>query len=81
MAYAQEKSVLQQGIDQYQQENYEEAIELFTKVRRQEPASSQTAFFLGMAYKQVQDYQKAAVHLGDREWTSSSSPEKLQECV
>ena len=65
LAHAEGKATLQQGIDQYQQENYEEAIELFTEVRRQEPASSQAAFFLGMAYKQVLDYQKAAGHLRD----------------
>lgn len=65
LAFAAERSTLQQGIDQYQQENYEEAIEIFSQVRRQEPASSQAAFFLGMAYKQVLDYQKAAVHLRD----------------
>lgn len=65
LGYGAERSTLQQGVDQYQRENYEEAIELFTKVRREEPSSSQAAFFLGMAYKQVLDYQKSAVHLRD----------------
>ena len=65
LASAAENTTLQQGIDQYQQENYEEAIEIFTKVRGQEPSSSHAAFFLGMAYKQVLDYQKSAIHLRD----------------
>ncbi len=56
---------LQEGIRQYQQENYEEAIVILTQVRAQEPESSQAAFFLGMAYKQTMDYKNAAIHLQD----------------
>lgn len=55
--------LLEEGIRQYQSENYEEAIEILEKVRAQEPESSLAAFFLGMAYKQAMDYEKAAVHL------------------
>ncbi|MEI9479041.1 MAG: tetratricopeptide repeat protein [Deltaproteobacteria bacterium] len=65
LAFAAERAVLQRGIEQYQKENYEEAIEIFTKVREQEPASSQAAFFLGMAYKQALDFPKASDHLRD----------------
>ncbi|MFH0801732.1 MAG: tetratricopeptide repeat protein [bacterium] len=64
-AFAQVRLPLQEGIAQYQQENYEEAIEILTKLRQREPASSQAAFFLGMAYKQVMDYPKAAANLQD----------------
>jgi tetratricopeptide (TPR) repeat protein len=64
-AWSQQPVTLEEGIGQYQQENYEEAIEIFSKVRVQEPSSSQAAFFLGMSYKQVLDYQKSAVHLRD----------------
>jgi tetratricopeptide (TPR) repeat protein len=56
-------SLLEDGIKQYQAENYEEAIELLEKVRVQEPQSSLAAFFLGMAYKQTMDYGKAATNL------------------
>ncbi len=63
--FAATNAMLQEGIRQYQQENYEEAIVILTKVRAQEPSSSQAAFFLGMAYKQTMDYPKAAVHLQD----------------
>jgi len=49
---------LQEGINQYNEGNYEEAIEVLQKVRAQEPASSVAAFFLGLAYKQTQDYEK-----------------------
>lgn len=64
-ALAQPPATLEQGLSQYQEENYEEAIEIFSQVRRQQPNSSQAAYLLGMAYKQVLDYQNAAVHLRD----------------
>ena len=58
-------ALLEEGIKQYQNENYEEAIEILEKVRSREPESSLAAFFLGMAYKQTIDYDKAAVNLED----------------
>ncbi len=60
-----ESSVLREGIEQHKQENYEEAIDLLKKARKEDPKSSSAAFFLGMAYKQVMDYQKASEHLSD----------------
>lgn len=56
---------LKQGISQYRQENYEEAIELLKRAREEDPTSSVAAFFLGMAYKQAIDYPKAIAHLKD----------------
>ncbi|MEN6374989.1 MAG: tetratricopeptide repeat protein [Smithella sp.] len=56
-------SFLEEGIKQYQAENYEEAIEILEKARAQDPQSSMAAFFLGMAYKQTINYDKAAVNL------------------
>jgi len=62
--FCQVPPTLQEGIEQYRQENYEEAIEILTKVwGEQEPQSPVAAFFLGMAYKQVMDYPQASVHL------------------
>lgn len=58
-------SMLEEGIKQYQAENYEEAIEILEKVRKNDPLSPIAAFFLGMAYKQTIDYKKAAVNLED----------------
>ena len=51
--------LLAEGINQYKEENYEEAIEILTKVRRQDKTASAPAFFLGLAYKQTNDYQKS----------------------
>lgn len=55
--------LLEEGIQQYQSENYEEAIGILEKARTQEPESSMAAFFLGMAYKQTMDFKKAAANL------------------
>lgn len=57
--------MLSEGIRQYQEENYEEAIELLNRVRRETPADAMAAFVLGMAYKQTMDYAAARVHLQD----------------
>jgi tetratricopeptide (TPR) repeat protein len=58
-------SGLDLGIKQYQKENYEETIDILTKYRGKDPKSSLAAFFLGMAYKQTGDIQKAKGHLAD----------------
>ena len=64
-AWSQQPVTLEEGIRQYQLENYEEAVELLTKVRATHRTSSAAAFFLGMAHKQVMDYPKAAENLQD----------------
>lgn len=58
-AFGQQDISLQAAIQQYQQENYEEAIEILQKVRQQDKTSSTAAFFLGLAYKQTNDIQQA----------------------
>ncbi|MCK9274769.1 MAG: tetratricopeptide repeat protein [Syntrophales bacterium] len=64
--YCQEPSdLVKKGIEHYQLENFEEAIEILNTARKKEPESSLAAFFLGMAYKQVLDYQSAAGHFRD----------------
>ena len=55
--------LLEEGIKQYQAENYEEAIEILEKARVQDRQSALAAYFLGMAYKQTMDYDKAAPNL------------------
>jgi tetratricopeptide (TPR) repeat protein len=64
-AFCQTSKYLEQGISQYRQENYEEAIEILKKAREEDPTSSIAAFFLGLAYKQVIDYPRAITHLKD----------------
>jgi tetratricopeptide (TPR) repeat protein len=58
-----EGSLLREGVRQYQEENFEEAIDILKQAREKEPESSTAAFFLGMAYKQTMDFSNAALHL------------------
>jgi len=52
-------SRLERGIDEYRQENFEEAVVLLQSAWKDEPGSSLTAFYLGMALKQTGDYRAA----------------------
>jgi len=45
--------------------NYEEAVEDFKNARERDPKSSIAAYYLGIAYKKVQDYGAAKIHLRD----------------
>lgn len=63
-AFAQsDDALINEGIRQYQLENYEEAIEILEQARAEAPQSAVAAYFLGMAYKQVMDYPKALTAL------------------
>ena len=72
---------LKEGIKQYQVENFEEAIEVLEKARTQEPKSALAAYFLGMAYKQTMDYDKASVNLEDALKLKPAVKEALVEYV
>lgn len=80
-AWSQQPVTLEEGIRQYQLENYEEAVELLTKVRAGNRSSSAAAFFLGMAHKQVMDYPKAIDNLQDAVTLPSPIREGLVELV
>ncbi|MFH1594323.1 MAG: tetratricopeptide repeat protein [Candidatus Omnitrophota bacterium] len=47
----------------FQHEEYEEALILLKEVRREEPESSNAAFYLGLTYKRLQNYLEAIPHL------------------
>ena len=64
-AYGQQPPSLEEGINQYNEENYEEAIEVLIKARSEDPKSTMAAFYLGLAYKQTMDYEKALVNFRD----------------
>lgn len=80
-AFSQQSSSLQEGINQYRQENYEEAIGLLIKARQENPRSSVAAFFLGLAYKQVMDYPEAFKHLEDAVTLTPKIKEALVEVI
>ncbi|OGQ12802.1 MAG: hypothetical protein A3G39_07280 [Deltaproteobacteria bacterium RIFCSPLOWO2_12_FULL_43_16] len=56
---------LTQGITDFRAENYEEALASFQKARKEEPSSSIAAYYLGLTYKQIQNYKEATFHLTD----------------
>ena len=80
-AHSQQPSTLEEGIRQYQQENYEEAVDILTKVRESNRNSSSAAFFLGMAYKQVMDYPNAVANLQDAVTIPPPIKEALVELI
>lgn len=68
---------LSKGIQQYQLENYEEAIDLLIQARQEAPDSSLAAFTLGMAYKDAMQYDNALPHLK----AAANLPPHIQEAV
>ena len=62
-AQAQEGSKLEKAQWLYQHENYEEALPLLTALRREQPQSSEAAYYLGLTYKRMQDFLAAKPHL------------------
>jgi tetratricopeptide (TPR) repeat protein len=64
---AEEKTdpLIENGIGQYKHENYDEALVTLKKAREGNPQSSLAAYYLGLTYKQMQDYQEAISNLKD----------------
>lgn len=60
-----EISSLERGIGQFKHENYEEALPLLQQARNEDPGSTLAAYYLGLTYKQLQDYKGAIPHLRD----------------
>lgn len=54
---------LEKGIWHYKHENYEEALLSLKKAREEKPDSSLAAYYLGLTYKRLQDYDAARPHL------------------
>ncbi len=56
---------LEKGIENYRNENYEEALSFLIEARKEQPGSSIAAFYLGVTYKQLKEYQLAEKNLRD----------------
>src|SRR5258705_4353133 len=65
---------LEKGIGAYKHENYEEALPLLIQAREEDPNSTLAAYYLGLDYKQLQNYRKAIPHLRD----AVSKPPKIK---
>ena len=68
---------LQRGIAEYQQENFDEALDSLKKARNAQPQSSLTAYYLGMTYKNLENYSEARKYL---KWAIGLTPE-IKEAV
>lgn len=64
-AFAQGSDAPKEGVAQYNLENYEEAITLLARARKEDPSSAEAAFYLGMAYRQTNDIRKAYEQFAD----------------
>ena len=80
-AFSQQSPLIKSGIEQYREENYEEAIEVFQEARDEDPNSSVAAFYLGMAYKQTMDYEESYENLKDAATLTPRIKESLAEIV
>src|SRR4030042_4827151 len=58
-------SSLSKGIEEYKDENFEEALAILINARKEDPASSLAAFYLGLTYKQLMNYKDAATNFRD----------------
>lgn len=76
---AEKPDYLKQGTANLKDENYEEAVEDLKKAREHDPKSSVAAFYLGAAYKKIQDYKEARVHLKDAITLSPAVKEAVME--
>lgn len=57
--------LLTKAIGQYKHENYEEALVTLKKFRDEHPESTIAAYYMGLTYKQMQDYTNAIAALRD----------------
>ncbi len=56
---------VEKGLKDLREENYEEALVEFMKARKQEPTSSRIAYYLGVTYKHMEQYDEAVPYLRD----------------
>jgi tetratricopeptide (TPR) repeat protein len=79
MAYGQ--SPFEKGVQEFKDENYEEALGNFIEARKADPGSSSAAFYLGLTYKIMEEYKNATPHLRDAVTLTPSVKEALIELV
>ncbi|MDD5072552.1 MAG: tetratricopeptide repeat protein, partial [Candidatus Omnitrophica bacterium] len=68
-------------MSQYKRENFDEAVVLLKKARQEDPNSSLAAYYLGITYKQLQDYKLAKEQLTDAVTLTPKIKEALVELV
>jgi len=63
--FANGQSFLEQGIKEFGDENYEEALQYFLKARGADPKSARVAYYIGLTYKAMENYPAAIPYLRD----------------
>ncbi|MEW6666391.1 MAG: tetratricopeptide repeat protein [Thermodesulfobacteriota bacterium] len=76
-----ESPLLMQGIELYKQEQFGQAAKVLEEARKEDPKSSSAAFFLGLTYKQLLDYERAIPHLRDAVTLTPRIKEALVELI
>ncbi|HOF56793.1 MAG TPA: tetratricopeptide repeat protein [Syntrophorhabdaceae bacterium] len=71
----------EKGMAQFNEENYEEALELFAEAIKLEPASSSVAFYYGLTYKLMEKYKEAIPYLRDAVTLTPHIREALPELI
>lgn len=75
------QSAFDQGMKEFKEEKYEEAIQYFSEARKLEPKSSTIAYYLGLTYKLTEDYASAITHLRDAVTLEPPVKEALVELI
>jgi len=59
------QTLFDNGLKDFKDENYEEALQSFIEARKLEPTSTVIAFYLGLTYKKMDSYKEAVPYLRD----------------
>jgi len=68
-------------MEQFNEENYEEALEYFIEARKAEPKSSVIAFYLGLTLRLIENHKDAIPHLRDAITLTPRVKEALPELI
>jgi len=79
IAYA--ESSFDEGMKEFREENYEEALRYFQDARKADPKSTTAAFYLGLTYKILEDPVSAIPHLRDAVTYTPRIKEALVELI
>ena len=79
LAYSQ--NLFEKGLKDFQEENYEEALEFFLGARKLEPTSTKVAFYLGLTYKIMENYKDAIPYFRDAVTYPPQVKEALVELI
>jgi len=71
------QSLFDNGVKEFQAENYEEALHYFLNAAKDEPKSSRLAYYIGLTYKAMEDFSEAIPFLREAVVLSPRTDEAL----